>query len=50
MEIRDWKAGGAAGDFAFKPPAGATKLDIKDLETLKETSDLPENYKLGEAR
>jgi hypothetical protein len=50
MEIRDWKAGGGAGDFSFKPPAGATKLDIKDLETLKETSDLPENYKLGAAK
>ena len=48
MTIRDWKAGGAA-DFSFKPPAGATKLDAKDIETLKETSDLPENYKTGEA-
>jgi hypothetical protein len=51
MEVRDWKAGaGAAGaDFTFKPPAGAKKLDVKDLKTLKETSDLPENYKTGEA-
>ncbi|MCH8614847.1 DUF2092 domain-containing protein [Sphingomonas sp. SM33] len=49
MTIRDWKAGGAA-DFGFKPPAGATKLDAKDLETLKETSDLPENYKIGAAK
>jgi len=51
MEVRDWKAGaGVAGaDFTFKPPAGARKLDVKDLKTLKETSDLPENYKTGEA-
>ena len=51
MEVRDWKAGaGVAGaDFTFKPPAGAKKLDVKDLKTLKETSDLPENYKTGEA-
>ena len=49
MTIRDWKAGGAA-DFSFKPPAGATKLDAKDLETLKETSDLPENYRIGAAK
>lgn len=49
MTIRDWKAGGAAGDFSFKPPEGATKLDLKDLETLKETSDLPENYRIGAA-
>jgi hypothetical protein len=46
MTIRDWKTGGAA-DFSFKPPAGATKLDAKDIETLKETSDLPENYRIG---
>jgi hypothetical protein len=50
MEIRDWKAGAGAGSFTFTPPAGAKKMDIKDLETLKETSDLPENYKLGEAQ
>jgi len=50
MEIRDWKAGGGAGNFIFTPPAGAKKLDMKDLETLKETSDLPDNYKLGEAK
>ena len=48
LTVRDWKAGGAGtGDFAFKPPPGATKLDVKDLETLKETSDLPENYRMG---
>jgi hypothetical protein len=47
MTIRDWKAGGAAPDFSFTPPAGATKLDAKDFEALKETSDLPENYKVG---
>jgi len=51
MEIRDWKAGaGVAGsDFTFKPPAGAKQLDVKDLKALKETSDLPENYRTGEA-
>ena len=47
MEIHDWKTGGAGTDFSFKPPAGAQRMDIKDLETLKETSDLPENYRLG---
>ena len=51
MEVRDWKAGaGVAGaDFTFKPPAGAKQLDVKDLKALKETSDLPENYRTGEA-
>ena len=52
MVVREWKAGGevAAGDFTFTPPAGAKKLDAKDLQTLKETSDLPENYKIGESQ
>ena len=52
MTIRDWKASAAASasDFSFKPPAGATKMDIKDLEALKETSDLPENYRIGAAK
>ena len=52
MVVRDWKSGAgvAAGDFSFKPPAGAKLLDAKDLETLKETSDLPENYKIGESK
>jgi len=52
MVVRDWKAGaGVAGDdFAFKPPAGAKKLDAKDLQALKETSDLPENYRIGESK
>jgi hypothetical protein len=51
MVVRDWKAGaGVAGDdFAFNPPAGAKKLDAKDLQALKETSDLPENYRIGES-
>jgi len=52
MEIRDWKAGGtpAASNFTFAPPAGAKKLDAKDLESLKETSDLPENFRIGEQK
>ena len=51
MEIRDWKAGtGVAGaDFTFTPPAGAKRMDIKDLKALKETSDLPENYRIGDS-
>ncbi|MFL6724748.1 MAG: DUF2092 domain-containing protein, partial [Sphingomicrobium sp.] len=41
LVVSDWKAGGAGGDFTFKPPAGAKLLDAKDIEALKETSDLP---------
>jgi hypothetical protein len=49
MEVREWKAGGAEGDFSFTPPAGATRLEADDLEGLKESSDLPENYRIGAA-
>ena len=50
LTIRDWKAGAvaSAGDFAFSAPAGAKRIEEKDLPALKETSDLPENFKLGE--
>ncbi|HEY6814430.1 MAG TPA: DUF2092 domain-containing protein [Croceibacterium sp.] len=49
MVIRDWKAGAAAGaaDFSFTPPAGAKQMDVADLANLRETSDLPENYRIG---
>lgn len=52
MTIRDWKAGSGvpAGDFSFKAPAGASRMDVKDLPALKETGDLPENFKIGEAQ
>src|SRR6478672_2972598 len=49
LEVRDWKVGGSpsASDFTFVAPAGAKKLDAKDIESLKDTSDLPDNYKIG---
>jgi len=49
LEVRDWKVGGSPGasDFTFAAPAGAKKLDAKDIESLKDTSDLPDNYKIG---
>jgi hypothetical protein len=49
MEIREWNAGGAPADFTFTPPEGATRLEADDLEGLKESSDLPENYRIGAA-
>lgn len=50
MTIRDWKAGAEvpAADFSFKAPADAKRMEVKDLPALKETSDLPENFKIGE--
>ena len=51
MTIRDWKAGAVGqGSYTFTPPAGAKKLDAKDLANLKETADLPENYKIGASK
>jgi hypothetical protein len=52
MQIREWKAGADVGapDFSFKAPAGAKQMDVKDLPALKETSDLPENYRIGDAK
>ena len=52
MTIRDWKAGAEvpAADFSFKAPADAKRMEVKDLPALKETSDLPENFKIGEAQ
>jgi len=50
LEVREWKAGGGAADFSFKPPAGARQMAIADLKNLKETADLPENYRIGAAR
>lgn len=51
LVVRDWKAGAgaAAANFSFTPPAGATELTIEQLQELKETSDLPENYRIGAA-
>jgi hypothetical protein len=52
LTIREWKAGAgvSAADFIFKAPAGAKRMDVKDLAALKETSDLPENFKIGETK
>ena len=52
MVVREWKSGAdvAAADFNFVPPAGAKLLDANDLKALKESSDLPENYKIGESK
>jgi hypothetical protein len=52
LEVREWKAGAgaAAGGFAFTPPPGAKRLKIEDLQKLKETADLPENYRIGAAQ
>ncbi len=49
IQIRDWQAGDevAATDFSFKNSTDAKKVDLKNL---KGTGDLPEHFKIGEAR
>ena len=45
--FQNWKSGSdvAMNDFAFQPPAGAEKIDLKDLQD--KTAELPPNFKMG---
>jgi hypothetical protein len=49
IQIRDWKTGSdvASGGFNFTPPPNARRVDVADLATLKDMSDLPSNFKIG---
>jgi hypothetical protein len=49
IQIRDWKSGNdvAPGDFAFKAPADAKKVDLKDLADIDE---LPTHFAIGGAQ
>jgi hypothetical protein len=47
VDFRNWRFGAdVAGDFQFKSPAGATKIEIEDLREY--VKDLPENFTTGE--
>jgi hypothetical protein len=50
LDIREWKAGEevVAGDFSFKAPDGAKKLDPGELKSRKDLSDMPDNFSVGE--
>jgi hypothetical protein len=52
IQVRDWKVGEAAAvtDFSFKPPTGATKVDVKDLKSMKEMGELPSHFTIGGGR
>jgi hypothetical protein len=45
VQIRDWKTGNevASDDFSFKNPAGAKKMELKDLDT----DELPKIFSVG---
>jgi hypothetical protein len=49
IQTRDWKTGDevAAADFSFKNPTKADKVELKDLTG---ASDLPDNFKKGDAK
>ena len=49
IQTRNWKFGGevAATDFSFKNPTNAEKVE---LENLKGTGELPDNFKIGETK
>ena len=49
IQIRDWKTGSevVSDGFSFKAPAGARQVDVKDLKTMKDMSDLPGNFLTG---
>jgi hypothetical protein len=50
IQIRDWKTGGdvASKGFGFTAPAGARQVDVADLAKLKDMSDLPSNFRIGD--
>jgi hypothetical protein len=47
VDIREFKTGGTM-DFAFTAPDGAKKLEVGQLKALRELSDLPEHFQIGE--
>ena len=49
IQIRDWKSSGevASDSFDFNAPAGARQVDVKDLKTIRDLSDLPGNFLVG---
>ncbi len=50
VQIRDWKSGDAVmlGDFAFKNPTNAEKIDVNDLK--QNLGELPGNFVLGDGK
>ncbi|NVP57233.1 DUF2092 domain-containing protein [Rhizobium sp. DBTS2] len=50
VQIRDWKSGDAVmpGDFAFKNPTNAEKIDVNDLK--QNLGELPGNFVLGDEK
>ena len=49
IQISDWKSGGevASKGFEFTAPAGATKVEVVDLQKMKDMGELPRNFVIG---
>ena len=50
IQIHNWKAGSdvASSGFSFTPPPDARRVDVADLAKLKDMSDLPSNFRIGD--
>jgi hypothetical protein len=49
IQLRNWKTGGevATTNFAFTAPAGARRIDLDELRTMKDMGELPSHFNLG---
>ena len=52
IQVRNWKAGGevASGDFSFKAPADAKKVDLEGLKKIRDMDELPSHFVKGDAQ
>jgi len=50
IQIHNWKTGSdvASSGFSFTPPPDARRVDVADLAKLKDMSDLPSNFRIGD--
>jgi len=49
IQLRNWKTGGdvTTTDYAFKPPAGAKKINLDELKAMKNMGELPSHFIVG---
>jgi hypothetical protein len=52
IQVRNWKTGGevASGDFSFKAPADAKKVDLRELQNINDLDELPDHFVKGDAK
>jgi hypothetical protein len=49
IQIRNWQAGGDVSTtaFGFKAPPGATRIELAELQKMKNMGELPSHFVLG---